>query len=131
MTWTRFMDMNSGGGQKEEWKYIYIEAAEIMAVTIFYNRFGHNPSRVTCTCCGADYSITEEESLGLLTFSERGADYEDPSKPESGKYKSGNPFVPLDEYMNEGKACFIASGSVEESEKVGNIPVQGYVWLGG
>lgn len=26
--WTRFMDMHSGGGSKEKWEYIYIEAPE-------------------------------------------------------------------------------------------------------
>ena len=45
--WTHFWDMSSGGGRKENWKHIYIEAAESEAIVIFYNRFGHNPNRVT------------------------------------------------------------------------------------
>jgi len=52
------MDMHSGGDLKEKWQYIYIEAPEEEAKVIFYNRFGHNPNRVTCTCCGKDYSIS-------------------------------------------------------------------------
>lgn len=65
--WTQFWDMHSGGGQKQEWSKIYIEAPEEEAKSIFYARFGDNPERVSCTCCGEDYSITEGESLELLT----------------------------------------------------------------
>ncbi len=61
--WTLFWDMHSGGGSKEKQDKIYIEAPIEEAKIIFYNRFGHNPERVTCTCCGGDYSISEEDSL--------------------------------------------------------------------
>lgn len=73
--WTRFMDMHSGGGSKEDWAYIYIESSEEKAKTIFYNRFGHNPERVTCTCCGEDYSISEEEDLEQATAHERNCEF--------------------------------------------------------
>lgn len=75
MVWTRFMDMHSGGGTKEPpYEYIYIEAPENEAKVIFYNRFGHNPERVSCTCCGDDYSISEEKSLEQATAYERNCD---------------------------------------------------------
>ena len=75
MVWTRFMDMHSGGGTKEPpYEYIYIEAPESEARVIFYNRFGHNPERVTCSCCGDDYSISEEETLQQITAFERNCD---------------------------------------------------------
>ena len=61
--WTEFMDMHSGGGQKLDWAYIYIEAPLEEAKVIFYNRFGRNPDRVTCTCCGADYWVHEEDDI--------------------------------------------------------------------
>lgn len=62
--WTRFYDMCSGGGIKESpYEYIYIEAPEEQAKIIFYNKFGHNPERVSCTCCGSDYSISKYSSL--------------------------------------------------------------------
>ena len=61
--WTCFFDMSSGGDEKEKWSVIWIEAPQKEAEIIFYNRFGHNPHRVTCTCCGADYSISEHETL--------------------------------------------------------------------
>lgn len=61
--WTEFYDMYSGGNAKEKWTRIFIEAREDDALAIFYNRFGHNPYRVTCTCCGPDYSIHECETI--------------------------------------------------------------------
>lgn len=44
MTWTRFMDMSSGGGSKEDADYIYIEAPYAEACDIFEERFGHDPN---------------------------------------------------------------------------------------
>lgn len=75
MTWTHFWDMHSGGGQKAPWQHIYIEAPEAEAKVIFYNRFGHNPERVTCTCCGNDYSVSEAETLAEASGYQRGCDY--------------------------------------------------------
>lgn len=73
--WTRFMDMHSGGGLKEGYGYIYIEAPCDEAKVIFYNRFGHSPDRVSCTCCGEDYSIDEYPSIEKATAYERGCRY--------------------------------------------------------
>ena len=73
--WTQFWDMHSGGGQKEDVAMIFIEAPEDEAKLVFYNRFGHNPERVTCTCCGSDYSISESESLEQLTGFHRNCKY--------------------------------------------------------
>lgn len=73
--WTQFMDMYSGGGSKLEWNYIYIEAPIDKAKIIFQNKFGRNPEKVTCTCCGADYSINESESLEQATGYERNCRY--------------------------------------------------------
>lgn len=94
--WTKFWDMHSGGrtkiwqkpdgtfsgdyweGEKKKWiekQIVYIEAPEQEAKVIFYNRFGHSPDRVTCNCCGSDYSISEDKSLRQLTAYHRGCDY--------------------------------------------------------
>lgn len=74
--WTRFMDMHSGGGTKENgFDFIFIEAPEHEARLIFYNRFGHNPERVSCTCCGDDYSISEHESLEQISGYDRHCAY--------------------------------------------------------
>jgi hypothetical protein len=73
--WTQFWDMSSGGDHKEQWSQIFIEAPEDEAKRIFFARFGHNPERVSCTCCGGDYSINEHESLELATAYHRNCDY--------------------------------------------------------
>ena len=71
MTWTRFMDMHSGGGRKGPAEKIIIEAPEDEARVVFYNRFGLSPDRVTCTCCGEDYSVTEGDTLEQITAYDR------------------------------------------------------------
>jgi hypothetical protein len=76
MVWTQFWDMHSGGGTKEEpYEKIYIEAPEAEAKVIFFNRFGHNPERVSCTCCGEDYSVHEHPSLAEATGFQRNCNY--------------------------------------------------------
>lgn len=71
--WTLFYDMHSGGGLKENpYQYILIEASQKEAEIIFYNKFGHNPNKITCRCCGPDYSIQEKESIAQLTGFYRG-----------------------------------------------------------
>jgi hypothetical protein len=58
------MDMNSGGGHKEPFAGIAIEAPPEVARKVFYARYGHDPFRVTCTCCGNDYWESEYETMG-------------------------------------------------------------------
>lgn len=113
MTWTQFMDMHSGGGSKEPYEYIYIEAPEEEARVIFYNRFGHNPERVSCTCCGDDYSISSEKSLLRLTGYERNCDsLETPRDPETGLYKK-----PDDPWFDEH--YYLEPGEEDEARKRG------------
>lgn len=76
--WTQFWDMHSGGGQKESFSQCFIEAPEEEAKSVFYVRFGHNPDRVSCTCCGSDYSISESESLEQATAYHRNLRYMTP-----------------------------------------------------
>lgn len=154
--WTQFWDMHSGGSTKEKpYEKIYIEAPKEEAKIIFYNRFGHNPERVTCTCCGADYSISEEETLGQLTGFHRGCDYAyfDSKGREvsdgkgfvigkgirrgytakyverpSKKYSLGNNFMSLGEYLNKKNVLVIHADEIGDSERRGDVPKQGYVW---
>jgi hypothetical protein len=101
------MDMRSGGSQKEEWPYIIIEAPIKEAKAIFYNRFGHDPTRVTCTCCGEDYLIKEAGSLEQLTTSS---------------------CAPFKKYLARGKCLVIRASEVKAKEREGYVPEQGYVW---
>lgn len=87
MTWTQFWDMHSGGGLKEKQARIYIEAPEAEAKVIFFNRFGHNPERVTCTCCGDDYSISESLSLGQASGFHRNCPSLETPRRADGRYQ--------------------------------------------
>lgn len=123
------MDMNSGGGSKEDWEYIYIEAPGDEAKVIFYNRFGHNPERVTCTCCGNDYSITESKTLEQATAYERGCAYGDDGyieKPVESKYRT---YRTLEEYLTDESILVIRSNEIKDEERDGECPTEGYVWV--
>ena len=154
--WTRFMDMHSGGGQKEKWAYIYIELPEDEAKVVFYNRFGHNPERVTCTCCGEDYSISSKESLEQLSAYDRncefgyffedtkelaatkwnGAEYNQKigkwcvdNRPVEGRYMEEMAKMTIEEYF-KSVALMIKNSEIKPEEESGDIPQQGYVWVG-
>ena len=123
--WTQFWDMHSGGSQKEKYANIFIEASdEGEAKIIFYNRFGHNPDRVTCTCCGEDYSIDSHESLEQITGFHRGCKY------VKGEYiEEGYGLLTLEEYAKKDDVLIIYASEIKDEERIGKVPEQGYVWL--
>ena len=131
MTWTRFMDMNSGGGQKEDWAYIYIEAGQKEAVVIFYNRFGHNPHRVTCACCGPDYSIDEDDTLEEASGYKRGCAWDDDEKKyiETSAGSEWRPYQTVEEHSEDGGVLVVPASEIKPDEQIGEIPEQGYVWV--
>lgn len=134
--WTHFHDMHSGGGQKLDWGHIFIEAPESEAEIIFFNRFGRNPHKVTCTCCGPDYSVSEEEGegdegLAQVTGYERRCYYDRANHvyielPRDSKCKD---YLDLDAYLASGAACVIRAEEIKPEERVGSLPRQGYVWV--
>jgi hypothetical protein len=127
--WTKFWDMHSGGSQKLNWPLIFIEAPEADAELVFYNRFGRNPHRVTCTCCGADYSVDSNESLAQLTGYHRNCAFEDGEYVEKrGKYGE---HVTLDEYVKSPGVHVIYAADIKPEERTGHLPDEGYVWSGG
>jgi len=156
--WTRFMDMHSGGGTKEApYEYIFIEASEEEAKVIFYNKFGHNPERVTCTCCGDDYSIEDGEELSQLTGYDRGcaSGYvmddgtihdnniwnKTPIKDraELGKHfrylerkdeseYDYREYKTVEEYLKDKKVLVISEADINPEWRTGDVPQQGYVW---
>jgi hypothetical protein len=105
--WTRFYDMNSGGGQKLDWGVIFIEAPVDEAEALFVERFGRDPQHVTCDCCGSDYSICEYNTLAEATAFERGCDWDSAARrfieqcPPLGKYQT------LDAYLQRADVCFV------------------------
>lgn len=133
--WTRFYDMSSGGGQKEAFKLCFIEADSETAAVIFYNRFGHSPDRVTCTCCGPDYSYDDERGdLAEASAYDRGCRnvkqgddwvYLEEGDPE----RSWSPYVPLDEFVKRDDVMVIRAEDITDEDRRGSVPAQGYVWV--
>lgn len=137
--WTHFWDMHSGGGQKLDWPHIFIEAPEEEAKIIFFNRFGRSPERVTCTCCGEDYSISSGEDIAQLTAYHRGCKWvrvkgekgdghyvEEPDPDYRGKN-----FQTLVDYGNSKEVHIIKDTDIKPHERLGTLPEEGYVWAGG
>jgi hypothetical protein len=124
-SFTRFMDMHSGGGTKvKPYEYIYIEAPEAEARVIFYNRFGRNPDRVTCTCCGNDYSVDEHPSLEVASAYNRQCDY---LKGASG-WDLSSAKVTLEDYLKRPDVLLIRAEEIKPEERIGEVPTEGYVW---
>ena len=142
--WTSFHDMHSGGGLKEApYTHIYIQAPVEEARVIFYNRFGHDPERVTCTCCGEDYSDSvygtqqkpEESTLEQVTAYERNCGSDETTGlyievKNTGPYSSNKPYVTLTDYMLREDKLFINDSQIKPQERVGSIPETGWVWQG-
>lgn len=101
--WTQFHDMHSGGGQKLYWARIYIEADAEEAKIIFQNMFDRNPERVTCTCCGGDYSINSHEDLAQLTGFERGCRNLKTPRKANGRFENDNPVIKAHLWLEDGE----------------------------
>jgi hypothetical protein len=128
--WTQFWDMHSGGSQKEDFARCYIEAPEAEAKVIFYNRFGHNPDRVTCTCCGEDYSITEAETLEQASGYHRNCQCVDNQyieEPCTESYRQ--PYLTVEQYAKLDEVCIIRADEIADDERIGDVPNQGFVWV--
>lgn len=132
-TWTRFMDMHSGGRCKESpYEKIYIEAPEEQARIIFYNKFGHNPDRVTCTCCGSDYSYDDYSSFAEASAYDRNCKYvkdkgyvEEPRESSYTTYE----LVKIDDYKANENVLVITKSEIEDVWRKGEVPEEGYVWM--
>ena len=126
--WTQFWDMKSGGGPKEDFTRCYIEAPEDVAKVIFYNRYGHNPERVTCTCCGEDYSISTYDSLREATMYQRGATLVDGKEVPDTHAIFKLDYTPLEDYIKREDVEVIYAKDIKAEEREGTVPEQGYVW---
>jgi len=133
--WTTFWDMHSGGKLKEPpYNQIYIQAPEKEAIAVFYNRFGHDPNRITCTCCGNDYVIDEEDDIIKASGFHRGCECTDEGYIEepSTDYPL-HEFVPIEEFLeNPAKyySLLIYDEDIKDEEREARIPESGWVWAG-
>jgi hypothetical protein len=108
VTWTRFMDMHSGGFCKLDWEYIFIELPEAEAKAYFEKRFGRDPEYTTCSCCGSDYSIDEEPTLEQASAYERGCAFDGNQWVESpDRQKWAKPYRTVEEYARDPKVLII------------------------
>lgn len=154
--WTHFHDMSSGGSTKLQWKHIWMQAPEEEARRAFYAKFGRNPDCITCTCCGADYSVSaEHETLEQATAFERGCRYvpakkgpdgryilpdpnagyiEDDESPPEGYAVSGMPrwgkYQTLAEFLRRPDILIVRAEDIGADERKVDVPQQGYVWVG-
>lgn len=104
--WTQFWDMHSGGGQKEDFAKLYIEAPEEEAMRIFEDTYGHHPYNVTCDCCGEDYSVSEYETLEQATAYHRNCRWEGDGYIEEPNEYSDR-VIPLEEYLKQPDVAVI------------------------
>ena len=89
--WYHFMDMHSGGYAKTQYEHIFIKADyEEDAVEIFENRFNQSPYTIACSCCGENFSISEDSELKNLT-----------------SYWIGAMRASIPEFYNSPKVCVI------------------------
>lgn len=136
--WTLFWDMHSGGGCKESpYEMIYIQAPEEEAAIIFYNRFGHNPYRISCTCCGQDYSVSESPTIEAVSGYHRGCEWVNDQSKKGGGYYVEKPstrgygksdYKTVEQYSKEKDVLMIPDHDIKPEERVGDLPQQGYVW---
>jgi len=67
MAWFAFTDMRSGGHRKLTHEKLYTHANnEREAVKKFERTFYRDPDYVTCSCCGADFSVWECEVVEVF-----------------------------------------------------------------
>jgi hypothetical protein len=126
MVWTQFHDMHSGGGTKEDYNQIFIQAPQDEAELIFYNRFGHNPYRVTCSCCGEDYSITEAATLEQATGYERACAYDKTGYLEHHNGNKWQKYRTVAEYIASDEAFFIWEADIKDEERHGELLRSGW-----
>ncbi len=130
MSWTHFYDMHSGGGTKEgNYEHILIEAPEDEAKVIFYNRFGHSPDRISCTCCGEDYSVSEYETIEEATAYHRGAEYKNGQDgPQQGVAYSWQNYKSIEEYVARADVLVVRKEEIKAKERKGELPKSGWIW---
>ncbi len=132
MTWTKFMDMYSGGDCKTDYEYIYIEEKEGKAIQIFKQLFGYDPYNVTCVCCGEDYSVSEADTLENITGYERDCEfcYYDPYGRECSSTEAWVKHVGIkDGYSSgyadrpKGKESYIRYLTLDQYKKKENVKI--------
>ena len=125
MTWTRFMDMHSGGSLKLAWQFVYIEADEETAVRVFERLFDRHPSETTCECCGPDYSFRGGEKATLREASayERGCVWEGGNEGCYVERGTDDRFVPIETFLQTGLTRYGEKARVVAADEIAALGV--------
>jgi hypothetical protein len=126
--WTLFWDMSSGGRQKLDWHYIFIELPEKEALSFFALRFGRDPYNVTCDCCGQDYSVHQYPTLLQATGYHRGCRANNlgyyVNRRDTNSFR-GNHYKTEEEFFASGEAVKITKEDVDQfmkEHKIDKLP---------
>ncbi len=154
MSFVQFHDMHGGGSLKiKPFGFIYIEAdSKEEAKIIFYNRFNRNPEKISCACCGEDYSISISSDLTQATAFERNCRYAyfDEKRREVSRDKalvigkglkdgyfskyieeSGiyGKHETLNKYLKRKDVLVIYANDIKPEERIGEIRKSGWVYV--
>ncbi len=108
--WTEFRDLLSGGYQKTPYMFIWIEAPQNEAESIFYSRFGEAADDIACVCCGSNFGVTE---------------YPDLNEPLRKFVMSG-----MIDYLSNVATCFIYETDIEPQERTALLRDRSYTYDG-
>lgn len=118
---TRFRDMHSNGTTKlPPYECIYIEAPEVEARTIFYNRFERDPYRVACASWDEDYSYDEYVNLEQATAYDRGCRHDaerDEYVEEPYTQPRYRPHTTLADYLTRADVLVIRADEILPEER--------------
>lgn len=123
MTVTHFHDMHSGGELKTKYGHIFVEASKSQAVEFFNSWFDRDPHHVTCSCCGADFSVTKYQSLRYATAYLRNCQFKEVDREQGGGHYIEAPktiggeeleHLSVEEYLDHEDVAFFSSEDVEK-----------------
>jgi len=109
MTVTRFEDTYTGGEQKLEYEYIYIQAPFQKAIDAFTERFGRDPRLTTCQCCGMDYDIETFQTLEEASGFERDGYWVDGEFHDEPRDPAYSQYIELEDWLERDGVLYIDS----------------------
>lgn len=119
--WTQFMDMHSGGGSKEKWENIFIEAPEEEAKIISEFKTLAEATAYARNCEYSDRGYVEKQCQRNMEIRERR------DTPDSNPWGL---YIPLAKYKKQRDVLVIPRKTIKASERKGVLPQGGYVWQG-
>ena len=128
MAWTKFWDMHGGGTLKGDFQYYYINEKQDKAAIVFYNKFGIDPYRTTCYCCGEDYAVSEHKTLTSATGYHRGCEWSQVKKDYVNKPDPKANYISLKKYKEQKDVLIIYKKDITREDTKGEplLPKDNY-----